>query len=511
MTSAGPLWQALRASLFKNAARTALLFHDQAWSYGDLAVEVSQRATQLREAGVHEGDRVVLLVSNGPAYVVTDLSIIAVGAVKVPLSPMLSAAEVRDIAERVGARALVLTDDLVTLASPASEVAPLVRVSHERSRPAGSDVKDLLGSLPGAGPAAAAAIYFSGGTTGAPKGVVHSQQNIMTNLWAHLLEAEIARDERLLLTTPMAHAAGVFAMAAILRGASVRIEADFQAARFMQILDDDQTTWTFAVPTMIGRVVQLAEERGWKPRSLRTLQYGAAPVSPQLLERALDCFGPVLQQLYGQTEVPNYATLLTKEDHLAALTDRRILSSAGKAVTMTEIAICDDDGLELATGEVGEVCVRAPYVMTELWGDPEGYAARFHGDWLRTGDMGIIDADGYLHLRDRRHDMIVSGGMNVFSVEVERVLTEHDDVSQAAVIGVPDDDWGEAVCAMVVLEPGRQLDVAELRRLCGERLAAYKRPKQFKVSDSFPLTRYGKIDKKALRAPYWADAARAIN
>jgi fatty-acyl-CoA synthase len=314
----------------------------------------------------------------------------------------------------------------------------------------------------------------------------------------------------------MAHAAGVFALAGVLRGACVRLEDRFDCELFRSRVDADDVTWTFVVPTMISRLVAYAEEHDWRPR-LRTMQYGAAPISGDLLGRAMDRFGPVLQQLYGQTECPMYATQLTKADHLAALKRPELLGSAGRAVTMCDLTVRHDDGREAAAGDPGEICLWSPYIMAGYWNNPEAYAERFYGKWLRTGDVGYLDKDDYLFLTDRRNDMIVSGGMNVYSIEVENVLHLVDGVLSAAVVGVPHPDWGEAVRAVIV--PRRQAASEEeeqtLRRLidaqCRERLARYKVPKDIDFVTELPLTRYGKVDKRALRSRYWPAPEAGIN
>jgi len=245
--------------------------------------------------------------------------------------------------------------------------------------------------------------------------------------------------------------------------------------------------------------------------SLRTIQYGAAPISPERLAAALAIFGPCFIQLYAQTEVPNFATTLSKRDHARGADTPELLLSCGRSVMMAEVSIRDDDGASIPTGEIGEVCVRAPYTMDGYLDDPEAAAERFHGPWLRTGDLGMIDSDGYVFLKDRRSDMVISGGMNVYTAVVERVVVEAPGVAQAAVIGVPHPDWGEAVHAVVTMRAGVVLDERAVVDFCRERLAAYMRPKSVEAISEMPLTPYGKIDKKRLRASRWGDRVRQIN
>ncbi|MCR4514126.1 class I adenylate-forming enzyme family protein [Aeromicrobium sp. 50.2.37] len=501
------LWSAFRRSLARGGDRPALSTPGLTWSHRELGAAAGHVAGLLAAHGVGAGDRVALLLGNGPGFVAADLAIMARGAVKTPLNMMMAPAEV--------GRALAFVEPVVVVVDAEG---------RERCSdvPAGTAVVELapgwvadVGAgdvLPGpvdvtlADPAA---IYLSSGTTGRPKGIVHSQDTVLHNLWAHLLDAGIDADSHLLLTTPLPHSAGLFTEAALLGGAHVRVEPRFDAERWVALVDEHEVTWSYGVPTMVKRILDVAERDGWAPTSMRTFQYGSAPMSPGLLRRALDVLGPVLQQLYAQTECPQYATLLRKSDHVLASDRPELLASAGRASTMCEVSVRGPDGAALPAGEVGEVCLRSPYVMVGYWRDPEGFSERFHGDWLRTGDIGRLDADEYLFLVDRLADMVVSGGMNVFGIEVEAALSLHPGVAQAAVIGVPDDEWGERVHAVVV--PRGQVEIAELEDHCRQHLAAYKRPKDYAIVESLPLTPYGKVDKKAIRAPHWAGADRAVN
>jgi fatty-acyl-CoA synthase/long-chain acyl-CoA synthetase len=351
-------------------------------------------------------------------------------------------------------------------------------------------------------------VGFTGGTTGKPKGIVHHQAPMVLNMFAHIMEGGIGRDDHMLLTTPLPHAAGFLGAAALLRGAHVRVEKGFDANEVLRIMDEHDITWTFAVPTMIYRLLDAAVETGIRPAALRTIQYGAAPISPERLRQAMEVFGPVLQQLYAQTECPNFATVLSKPDHVRALSEPDLLSSCGKATLMCEVAIIDEAGEEVPRGEVGEVALDSPYVMRGYWQDPDNYAKRFAGRWMRTGDVGRMDDEGFVTLVDRANDMIISGGMNVYSVEVEAVISAHPDVAQVAIVGVPHDDWGEAVHAVVVPRPS--LDREAFAAWCRERLASYKRPKSVEYRDDLPVTVYGKVDKKALRAPHWDGRQRNV-
>ncbi|MHC1560761.1 AMP-binding protein [Actinomycetospora sp. C-140] len=474
--------------------RTAVESGGRSWTFEDLDRWSAAVAGQLLSRGVGPGDPVALHLGNGVEFVVVDVAVARLGAVKVPINPLLPADTVRYIVAKTRAR-VVVVDPALGVELP--DVAVIL-------------VGDLAGPSdiaapppPAIGPDARAAIYFTGGTTGRPKGVVHTQASAVALQYAQMLEAEIVQDDRLLLTTPLAHAAGLFAQSALLRGATSVIEPGFDADRVLAALRDRGITWTFLVPTMLYRLLDTLDTP--EPFGLRTVVYGAAPITPGRLARALEVFGPVFVQLFGQTECPNWGTRLAKDDHDPARPE--LLDSCGRASIMADVAIVDDHGEPIPTAATGEVCLRSPYVLEGYLDDPSATAEKFlPGGWIRTGDVGFLDELGYLHLRDRRADMVISGGMNVYCSEVENVLAGHPAVSQVAVIGVPHDDWGEAVHAVIV----GAVDVDELLAWSRDRLAAYARPKSAELVDDLPVTPFGKVDKKALRAPHWAGRERSI-
>jgi fatty-acyl-CoA synthase len=498
------------SSLADNARRLALVCDDERLTYEELDRASLQAALDLRDAGVEPGDRVALLVANGLEYPVYDLAVLRAGAVKIPLNDMLAPADAAFPLEHSGARVLVVSPGLAALGDAARETLsrppPMLTVKPVAQLLAEAGEGDLDVAI---GPDDFAAIYYTGGTTGKPKAIVHSQRNLAVNMLSTVVEAEIGRDERLLLATPLPHAAGVFTLAGLVRGATVVIERRFDVDRVLAAIAAHGITWTFMVPTMIYRVLDAPALARTDHGSLRTVLYGAAPIRPDRLAQAVDVFGPAFIQLYGQTECPNFATTLSKRDHVSTDAKPEILTSCGRPCLMAQVTIRDEEGRALPAGEVGEVCVRAPYTMTGYLDDPDATATRFFGDWLRTGDLGELDADGYLYLKDRRNDMVISGGMNVYSSMVERVVGECPGVAQAAVIGIPDPDWGEAVHAVVTV---RSPDLAEedVIAYCRDKLAGYMRPKSVEIVDEMPLTPYGKMDKKRLRARHWEGASRQI-
>lgn len=509
------LWQVFAHSLRVHRHRTAVCLDSDSVTYADLDDWSLAVAQQLANSGVSIGDPVGLYLRNCLEFIVADLAIARLGAVKVPINYMLPDQTVHYILTATHAKAVVFSAEL---GDPVGPVGPARFVV---GKPTADDVPALVGRGTPARPlehnpepdgSSVAAIYFTGGTTGRPKGVVHTQRSSVALHYAQMLEGEVGDSDRLLLMTPLAHAAGLFAQSALIRGASIVLTDGFEAGDAVRLLDRHRITWTFLVPTMIYRMLDALAARSSDPReattALRTVVYGAAPISPARLDQALKVFGPVFVQLYGQTECPNWGTRLGKADHDPS--KPQLLTSCGQPSIMADAKIVADDGTELRANEIGEICLRSPYLLESYLDDVEATRAKFLDGWIRTGDIGLMDNDGYLYLKDRKNDMIITGGLNVYGREVEDVLSAHPDVASVAVIGIPNPDWGEAVHAVVVAT-GPGLTAAELLAWARPKLSAYATPKSVEFIDRLPETPFGKIDKKALRAPYWADAARAIN
>lgn len=507
------LWEELRHSLALHAQRVALQMGGVTVTYAQLDAWSSEVARQICSLGVERGDPVALYLRNGLEFVVCDVAIARMGAVKVPINYMLPRETIAYMVEQAAAKAVVFDATLARANELNFEHQIRLVVGELEGFSANSEGLVDLPHVSGVAPfgdgavdaSATAAVYFTGGTTGKPKGVVHTQASTVALHYAQMLEAEITDSERLLLMTPLAHAAGLFTQSALIRGATVVLTDGFDAKEMVELLERETITWTFLVPTMIYRLLdQLAQASS--STSLRTVVYGAAPISPERLREALEVLGPVFVQLYGQTECPNWGTKLAKEDH--RLTNADLLASCGKASIFADVKVVDDVGAELTRGEIGEICLRSPYTMKEYLLDPKSTEEKFLGSFIRTGDVGVMDESGYVYLLDRKNDMIITGGMNVYCREVEDVMSQHPHVRHVAVIGIPHADWGESVHAVVVCSG--PIGDRELIAWSKARLAAYAAPKSVEFVEVLPETPFGKIDKKALRAPYWSGTSRSI-
>jgi fatty-acyl-CoA synthase len=491
--------------------RAAVVQDGVTTSYRQLCDQANRLAHALRDLGVGPGVAVAFLLSNRVEFLVADQAVLRLGAIKVPLNTMLSAAEVGYILRDSGAAvAVVEAARLPTLDRAAVPGLAHVITVDEQKTTHGHTFEALLAAAPvgeppdvRVGPDDVGLLMYTGGTTGRPKGIVHTQQPLAVNLLAHVIEANLLDDEHMLLTSPLPHSAGFLAQAGLLKGATLFLERRFDPGQVLDLIERERITFTFMVPTMIYRLLDRAEAQDLDLSSLRTLLYGAAPITVERLEQGLRRLGPVFMQLYGQSEAPNFLTRLSKADHDVARPHR--LASCGRPVAFMDVAVLADDGTEVAPGQPGEICARGPYVMARYHGLPDKTAETLRDGWLHTGDLGYADADGYVYLLDRKHDMIITGGLNVYSTEVENVLAQHSGVAQVAVVGIPHPDWGEAVVAFVIPAPGTELDEADLAARCKAELTSYKRPKAFRSLDELPTTVYGKVDKKALRAawPGW--------
>jgi len=491
-------------SIARHGLRPALYCDGASLSYAELDLRSSRLAAFLRSAGIGRGDAVGLHLRSSCEFVIADVAILKLGAVKVPLNELMSPAELRYCISHSRVRALISHRSLASPASPAGAEAETLQLRIE--------VLDRGQPTPGAVPwqqaleheavafesnATAAddtaMIIYTGGTTGAPKGVRHLQGRLAINLFAHLVCGDIRPDEVMLLATPLSHAAGFQIQACLLQGGLVVLASRFEPRAFLDLATRHEATWTFVVPTMIYRLLDALRPDEKGPQSFRTIVYGAAPMASDRLRSALDRFGPVLLQIYGQTECPNFITVLSRHDHL----QEGRLGSCGRPVPFVDVEI-REGGTVCAPETVGELCVRSPYLLAEYFENAQATGQAIVDGWLHTADLAYQDEEGYIFLVDRKKDMIISGGLNIYSVEVEAALRAHPDVADVGVVGLPDEDWGERVVAVVVAR--QPIDEAVLRAFARERLSGYKAPKQIVFTAELPLTKYGKTDKVSLRA-----------
>jgi fatty-acyl-CoA synthase len=502
-------------AIYQYDNRIALIDGEAQITYREFGVRIAQTMSIFSECGLVRGDGLAQLSRNSIDAAVTTAAAWCYGLRYTPLHPMGSLADHTHILAESEARALV-----VDVAGFGAHGISLTECGIEHVFTLGStdDLHDLGGLREKVGAAPlkvqshwsdVAGLYYTGGTTGSPKGVVKLHRSNVTNAINILAGWEWPPETRFLAVTPISHAAGTMMVAIMLRGGTFVMDDGFETERYLDLIKRHDITCGFLVPTMLYRLLDSEALDRADISSLRTMIYGAAPMSPSRLEQGLDRFGPVFMQAYGQTETSVSVTVLGKAEHNTARPDR--LESCGTPLVGNQVKVFDDHDEEVDDGEVGEICVRGPLVMEEYWKKPEETQITLRGGWLHTGDMARRDPDGYLTIVDRKNDMIISGGFNVYPRELENVLNIHPDIAIAAVIGVPDGDWGEAVKAIVVPKQGIKPDSAEIIAHVKRQKGRNQAPKSIDYINELPLTPLGKIDKKKLREPYWPTNKRQVN
>jgi acyl-CoA synthetase (AMP-forming)/AMP-acid ligase II len=503
--------------------RVAVRDGRRSWIYAELDRQAGRVAALLSQAGVGRGDRFATLATNCLEYYAWYYGAARAGAVIVPLNPRLAPPEWAFIVGDSGCRLLIARGELVaasdTVRPDLTGVVDLLALGAPV--PAGwDDLKERLDAVgappvpdPPVAPAEPVVQMYTSGTTGRPKGAVLSHGA----LTASILQSSAVEAGRLTgcghIVAPLAHVgAALTSMLNLAAGGSVYVQEDFDMPEVVRILDEEGVNATMLVPAMIQALLIFVPDIAERAYAdLDQIGYGASPIAPDVLRQAMEVFGCEFTQGYGCTESCGGLTVLGPEDHRRALAGHpELLASAGRPALGTEVRVVDDDGADLPTGEVGEIVARGPQLMTGYWNLPDATASALRGGWLHTGDAGTFDEDGYLYVRDRVKDMIVSGGENVYPAEVEHVLIEHPAVADVAVIGVPDERWGEAVKACVVAAPDATIDPDDLVSFCRSRLAGFKTPKSVDLLDELPRNASMKVLKTELRAPYWEGHTRDV-
>lgn len=500
----------------RSPERSAVTWGDHHLDYDTLDRRTNALARALGDLGVVPGDRVAVLMRNRPEMLEAMYACFKGGFCLVPLNSRFTEDEV---AYHVSdsAAAAVLTDAEgaeIVLGATAGAASPVqVVVAGAETTPVGAYGHDELVAVTDDAPAAVAVdrddlawLFYTSGTTGRPKGAMLTHGNLafVTASWLADLTPMTDADVTLHVA-PLSHGAGFHALAATARGAHQVIPSGtrFEPAAVLELMRDARVTNTWMVPTQIVMLLDhLADRTGGESTpnlpDLRAVVYGGAPFAPADLRRALEVFGPVFVQLFAQGETPMTATVLPVADHAAALAGDRPerLASAGYPRPGMDVRVLGEDDAELSVGEIGEVCVQGPAVMAGYWQRPEESAEALRNGWLHTGDLGRFDEHGYLYLLDRAKDLIITGGSNVYAVEVESVLAMHPGVQEAAVVGIADRTWGELVVAVVVGDPTCEGALAEH---CASALAGYKQPRRYEFVADLPRNAYGKVLKRELR------------
>ncbi|MFO1329410.1 MAG: AMP-binding protein [Rubrivivax sp.] len=504
----------------------AVRFRDRRLSYRELEARSNRLAHALRALGLQRGDRVAIVSPNRPEIVEFECALYKLGLVKVALNSRLAPAELDDALANAEPAAVAAGPEHRALVEGTAAARGGIRHFIAFDAPAGGDgpwrdYEALLAVQPDTHvredmqPEDLAVLHYTSGSTGKLKAAMQTVGNRHASLRKVIMgRMQAGPSDVLMLCGPITHASGMFIQAMLYQGASILLMERFVPAEILAAIERHQVTMTFMVPAMIHALLAEPTRREHDLSSLRLLSYGAAPMSPSRIREAWDLFGPVLAQGYGAGETTGGVISLGIADHARAMSGEKpeLLLACGRPVCESEVEVLDDDGRPVQGDAIGEICVRGPDVFAGYWRAPEQTREVLGADgWLRTGDLARIDAEGYIYIVDRRKEMLVSGGFNVYPREVETVIAQHPAVYEVCVVGVPDDHWGEAVKAVVVLRQGAQAGADELMQFCDGRLAGFKRPRSVDFVAQLPKNSNGKLSRKDVREPYWRGRDRQVN
>ncbi len=510
------------AKLYPN--KPALICGESRYSYRQFFERVQRVANGLAGLGLAKGDRVAVLMLNCHRYLELYYATAFAGLVVNPLNIRLAAPELVYILNDSASLALAVDDAFLPLLQAIKgqipTVSKLIYVGSHEAPQGMVHYEALLERSSATTPKIdlreddLAGIFYTGGTTGNPKGVMLSHRNLTCNAYNTMALAMYKSSDVYLHAAPMFHLANGAAMYTVTwRGGTHTFVKAFEPKAVLETVQRERVTTSIWVPVMINALINYPDCAQYDISSLRRITYGASPIPVEVLRKAMRMFGCEFGQGYGMTEASPLVTLLEPEDHVTDGPPAQVrrLASCGREIIGVQVRIVNEAGEDVAPGEVGEIIIRGPNIMQGYWNKPEETAAVLREGWYYSGDMGCFDEERFIFLVDRRKDMIVSGGENVYSTEVENAIYSHPAVLEAAVIGVPDERWGEAVKAVVVLRPGHTLSSEEVIEHCRRQIAGYKLPKSVDFAAALPKSGAGKILKRELREPYWAGYQRRIH
>ncbi|MCC6194706.1 MAG: AMP-binding protein [Burkholderiales bacterium] len=504
-----------------NPRGAAYVMGERAYPFDEIGALSCRIAHTLLTAGLRREAKAAVWAGNDPVAWTCVLGLWRAGLAWVPVNPRSPLEETRHVLASFDCEVVFFQKAFAAAVDAVRATLTGVRwVCIDGAHPDCASLDAWIAGAPATPPRVTydaddvVAVMPTGGTTGMPKGVMNTHRSIQTFVAHYLMAITYGGNERPvnLAAAPMTHTAGVLSLPCTARGGTVVVLAKPEPAALLAAIAQHRVTEFFLPPTVIYALLGAPGIERCDFSSLRYLMYGAAPMSVDKLKRAIEVFGPVMTGGYGQTEAPASISFMRPDEHVVdgRLAPDERLASVGRPNPLVRVEILDETGAICAPGATGEICVRGDLVMKGYYKQPDKTAETIVEGWLHTGDIGHLDAEGYLHLTDRKKDMIISGGFNVYPSEVEQVLWAHPAVQDCAVIGVPDDKWGEAVKAVVELKPAATADAAELVAWCRERLGGVKTPKSVDLVPRLPRSPVGKVLKKDLRAAYWRETGRTI-
>ena len=502
----------------------AVLYRDRVLTYRQLDERSTRLANALLALGLKPGDRVAIQSRNCPEVVEIECALYKAGLVKAALNPRFTAHEASDVVENCTPRVMIAGPGYTGYTRQTRGFAGVEHYFAIAGAEGGYGAYGAYEALIERGantaidyvpqPDDLAVLHFSSGSTGKIKAAMQSYGNRLASMRKMILTMDrpARPGDRLALIGPITHASGMLMQPYLFLGATLVLFEKFEPARFLADVARLQLTHVFMVPAMINMLLAEPTLATADLRSLKTLAYGAAPMAPARIREAWERIGPILSQGYGASESTSGVTRLSTADHAHAIAHQpERLASCGRAMGETEVRVVNERGEEVSGDEIGELVIRGADVFHGYYGEPELTREVLVDGWLHTGDLARVDAEGYIYLVDRKKDMIISGGFNVYPTEVEATLYQHPDVMEACVISVPDDTWGESVKAVVALWPGRQASAAELIGHCRARIADYKSPRTVDFVAELPKNASGKLARKLVREQYWLGASRRVN
>ncbi|MGG1678723.1 class I adenylate-forming enzyme family protein [Neobacillus sp. NRS-1170] len=514
------------AELIKRGARfypnhTSVIFQGEKLTFDQVFRNSNRLANSLLSLGLKKGDRVAFLLANSLQSVEIDFALLLTGIIKVPLNTRLSEKEHIHMIKETEAKALLYTEEFSERAEQiklhCDNLHFFCQMNGTPKEPWMLNMHEFIQGVSDDEPAVKvfesdlANIQYTSGTTGILKAAVHTQE-----IWAAicnniLTSIEIQEGDTMLHAAPLTHASGALVLPHWISGAANFILPSFNPEQYLQTIHDEKPTTLNLVPTMIVMLLHKPNVEQYSFESIRNIIYGASPMPLEALKRGLALWGPKFLQYFGQTEAPLFLSILNKKDHTGEgeEAENRLLS-CGRPVSTASIKIVDQTGEDVPVGEIGEILVKSSQGMAGYWKSTELTQETIKDRWIYTRDMGYFDEKGYLFLVDRKSDMIISGGFNIYPREVEEVLYQHPAVMEAAVVGVPDEKWGEAIKAYVVLKPEQSAAEEELIQFCKEKLASYKKPSSVEFIEALPKSPVGKVVRRMLREPHWVGNGRKI-
>jgi long-chain acyl-CoA synthetase len=503
--------------------RVALVHGDRSLTYRELNERINRLSHALLSLGLQKGDRVSILSKNRPQILEGVYACYKAGLVTVPLNARLAIPELVYMLNNSESSALILGEEFVESIDHARTEFPCVRHCIAMSQPRSSmhDYETLLKNAPSSEPEVdvdlddLASLNYTSGTTGTLKAAMLTHRSRICMAEKQLLIPGINVDRTSVIchVGPITHGGYTMVLPFLLRGGRSLIFPGFEVDLLLRTIEKERVTHLLLVPTMINMMLNHPDISNYDLSSLRTIFYSASPMPVERIKQALQVFGPVLIQGYGCTESSALITYLPKEDHVFEGDSKRLrrLASCGVPVMACDVRVVNENGQDVKPGEVGEIIERGDDTMIGYWRDPERTAETLKNGWLYTRDMATVDEDGYIYIVDRKADMIISGGYNIYPSEVEEVLYRHPAVYEASVISVPDDLWGESVKAIVVLKEGMKVTEEELIQHCKNYLSSYKKPKSVDFVSDLPKNPYGKVLRRKLREKYWAGQERMVH